>query len=169
MTVPPPPPMVPTSLPVPPGPGAQAPFAAPPTDGNRRRLGIGLAIGGVVLVLCCAGSVFGIRTLVTTSVQAAKNQAVKTVTAYLGHWEHREYDKAYDLLCDARQQDESLADFTARLAADPLDGYTVGLAEIDANAVRVNTTLDIAATGPEPRAYEVITQATQTGSICGEG
>ena len=46
--------------PPPRGPGVQAPFVAPPTDGRRRRRwwAIGLTAGAVVL--CCAGSVAGL-------------------------------------------------------------------------------------------------------------
>ena len=47
----------------PPGPGAAPPFAAPPTDRNKRGLWIGLIAGGLALVLCCVGGVFGIAVL----------------------------------------------------------------------------------------------------------
>jgi hypothetical protein len=165
-----PPPVPPQSvppLPVPPGPGVQAPFPAPPTDGNRRRLGIGLAVGGVVLALCCVGGVLGARTLVTSSVQAARNQAVKVVTAYLTYWRDQEYDKAYDLLCDDVQQRETLAEFTADLVGQPaLESFTVGAATIASNYVRVPAELSFRSEN-QSRVYSVVTNPDQTGSICG--
>jgi hypothetical protein len=61
-TAPTPPPS--SAPPPPPGPGVQAPFVAPPTDGARQRRwwAVGLSVG--VAVLCCVGGLFGTGGLV---------------------------------------------------------------------------------------------------------
>ena len=56
----------------PPGPGAAPPFAAPPTDKNKRGLWIGLGVGGLVLLLCCVGGIFGVGVLYVNATRAGQ-------------------------------------------------------------------------------------------------
>jgi len=95
----------------PPGPCAAPPFAAPPTDRNKRGLWIGLIAGGLALVLCCVGGVFGIAVLVVGSTQQAKNQATTSVTNYLNAVHDEDWEAAHRELCSrlaARYSPEQL-------------------------------------------------------------
>lgn len=122
--------------PPPEGPGVQPPFAAPPIDADRTRLWVGLGVGAAALVLCCVGSVVGFGGLVVTGVQALNEQATVTVDRYLGALAERRYDDAYDLLCDERQRDESVAEFTRRVGEGPqVTSYTVGKPQISREIV----------------------------------
>jgi len=103
----------------PPGPGVQPPFAAPPTEGDRRRLWLGLGAGGLALLLCCVGGLVGVGALLVTNVQAVNEQAQKTVTNYLQALRSEEYADAYDLLCDSAQRAESQDEFEQRVAREP--------------------------------------------------
>jgi hypothetical protein len=127
------------AAPVPPpptGPGVQPPFAAPPIDADRTRLWVGLGVGAAALVLCCAGGVLGFGGLVVTGLEALNEQATVTVDRYLGALADRRYDDAYALLCDERQRDESVAEFSRRVGAGPqVTSYTVGEPQIDREVV----------------------------------
>ena len=122
--------------PPPAGPGVQPPFAAPPIDADRTRLWVGLGVGAAALVLCCVGGAVGFGGLVVTSVKAVNEQATVTVDRYLGALAERRYDDAYDLLCDERQRDESVAEFTRRVGQGPqVTSYTVGTPQINRQVV----------------------------------
>jgi len=116
---PPPSPGAVATAPPPPGPGVQPPFAAPPTEGDQRRVWLGLGFGGLVALVCCIGGVIGIAALLLTSVQAIDEQARTTVRHYLDAVRAQEYDDAYDLLCDAAQQRESRDEFAQRVSGEP--------------------------------------------------
>ncbi|HET8661207.1 MAG TPA: hypothetical protein VFM55_19690 [Micromonosporaceae bacterium] len=103
----------------PPGPGVQPPFAAPPTEGDRRRLWLGLGAGGLALLLCCVGGLVGVGALLVTTVQAVNEQAQKTVSNYLDALRSEEYADAYELLCDSARRAESLDEFERRVAREP--------------------------------------------------
>src|SRR5262245_28432235 len=66
----------------PPGPGVQPPFAAPPTDGDRTRVWVGLGVGAAALVLCCLGGLAGLAGLIYTGTQAIDEQSRVTVDRY---------------------------------------------------------------------------------------
>lgn len=113
--------------PPPAGPGVQPPFPAPPRDGERKRVWIGLGVGAVALVLCCVGGVVGFGGLIVTGMQAVSEQAKVTVGDYLKALTERRYPDAYRLLCDEAQARESEAAFARRIGAGPqVAGYTVG-------------------------------------------
>src|SRR5262245_50543270 len=99
------PPSQPPSPPA--GPGVQALFAAPPTEGDRRRIWIGLGLGGLALVLCCVFGVAGIVALGVTTAQAVDEQARTTVSRYLDAVKADKFDEAYQLLCEPRQREEA--------------------------------------------------------------
>lgn len=92
------------SSPVPQGPGAAAPFPAPPAEGGGARLGWGLGIAGIVLVLCCGGGLTAIIGLVVTQVAATNEQSRAVVSRYLDALRDGEYDEAYEMLCDEEQE-----------------------------------------------------------------
>jgi hypothetical protein len=85
--------------PPPPGPGAAPPFAAPPTDRNKRGLWIGLVVGGLLLVLCCVGGVVGIGVVIVGSTEQAKRDATATVERYLDAVLDQDWDLAHQELC----------------------------------------------------------------------
>src|SRR5207249_4522642 len=90
------------------GPGVRAPFAAPPTERDRRRLWTGIGIGALVLVLCCGGGIVGFGTLVVAQAQALPKEAVVVVTRYLDGLRDQNHRQAYDQLCGQLQAQESL-------------------------------------------------------------
>jgi hypothetical protein len=115
------------SAPIPPGPGATAPFPAPPAEGGGARLGWGLGIAGAFLVLCCGGVLTAFIGLVITQVAADNEQARAVVGSYLDALSDEDYDKAYDLLCDEQQRAISRDRFeTAERARKDLTSYQIG-------------------------------------------
>lgn len=124
--------------PPPAGPGVQPPFPAPPVDGARTRVWVGLGVGAAALVLCCVGSVVGFGGLIVAGMQAASEQAKVTVGDYLGALKERKYAEAYALLCDQLQARESADAFSRRVAEGPqVTGYTVGKPETDQQPIIV--------------------------------
>src|SRR5436309_9937590 len=87
----------------PPGPGVRAPFAAPPTERDRKRLWISLVVGAVLLLLCCGGGVVGFGVLVVATDRALPAEATAVVERYLTGLRDGDYQKAYDQLCGAHQ------------------------------------------------------------------
>jgi hypothetical protein len=154
--------------PPPAGPGVQPPFAAPPIDADRTRLWVGLGVGAAALVLCCVGGVVGFGGLVVTGVKALNEQATVTVDRYLGALAERRYDDAYDLLCDERQRDESVAEFTRRVAQGPqVTSYTVGEPQINREIV---VPADVRYDGGDERDLQFVLQQDRgTGrfEVCG--
>lgn len=128
MTAPAPPP--------PTGPGVQPPFAAPPIDGDRTRVWVGLGLGAAALVLCCLGGAAALGGLTITGFRALQEQAQVTVEDYLGALAEQRYADAYALLCDARQREESVDEFTDRVSDSPrVASYTVGDPEVSQEIV----------------------------------
>ncbi len=95
------------------GPGVRVPFAAPPTERDRRRLWISLGVGGAALVLCCVGGVVGFGALIVTTGQATVTEARNTVRDFLDGLAKHDYREAYDQLCTARRSEQTLSEFTA--------------------------------------------------------
>lgn len=115
-------------VPAPPqGPGVQPPFPAPPVEGRGRRIGLGLAIGAGVLVLVCGGGLAALIGVFASAQGALQERADAAVKGYLGALSDRDYDRAYDLLCEQARQDETKAAFKARVAAEEqITSYTIG-------------------------------------------
>ncbi|MET8281839.1 hypothetical protein [Micromonospora sp. NPDC005174] len=151
----------------PPGPGVAPPFAAPPTEGRRTRLWIGLGVGALAVLLCCGGGGTAVVGLAVSGVQAVREQG-RTVTGdyYQALVEHN-YGKAYDQLCDDAQRHESRPEFERRAAAEPqVTGFRVGEVDTTNLTVGVDVTLD---GGERERQQVSLGQDGQTGGmeVCG--
>jgi hypothetical protein len=119
----------------------QPPFVAPPTDGakQRRWLAIGLAAGFVVLL--CVGGLVGFGSLVILGTQVVRDQASAKVTEYLTAVRDGEYLRAYSLLCDERQAQESEREFVNNNMGGPrVRDFTVGTADLS-DDIRVPATI----------------------------
>jgi hypothetical protein len=148
----------------PPGPGAAPPFAAPPTDKNKRGLWIGLIAGGLLLVLCCVGGVFGIGVLVVGSTEQAKNQAEATVEAYLEAVQAQDWETAHQQLCSPFAAQVSPSQLAARERRQPFTTYRLDEATL-------SETVDVVAhlqtsTGEVQRLFQLVTEDTRL-AICG--
>jgi hypothetical protein len=127
----------------PPGPGVRTPFAAPPTERDRKRLWIGLGVGLALLVVCCGGGVFGFGALVYTQSRAMPREAVSVVDGYLGALRRFDYNDAYALVCRTDQESESLQAFRVRQSQEsPVTGYRIGQPRVESTAVHVPVVID---------------------------
>lgn len=151
----------------PPGPGVAPPFAAPPTEGRRTRLWIGLGVGALAVALCCGGGGSAVVGLAVSGVQAIREQARTVTSDYYQALVERNYGRAYEQLCDDAQRRESRPEFERRAAAEPqVAGFRVG--EVDATnlTVPVDVTLD---GGDRERQQVSLGHDGQTGGVevCG--
>lgn len=105
---------------VPPGPGVQPPFAAPPIEGRTARRWLGLGVAAAVLVMCCGIGGVALGGLLVTMIPALNEQAQRAVGDYLEALADQNWRRAYELRCEADQQAESLAEFTDRVSDRPL-------------------------------------------------
>ncbi|MFF0234263.1 hypothetical protein [Micromonospora sp. NPDC005254] len=151
----------------PPGPGVAPPFAAPPTEGRRTRLWIGLGVGALAVLLCCGGGGAAVVGLAVSGVQAVREQG-RTVTGdYYQALVERNYGRAYDQLCDDAQRRESRPEFERRAAAEPqVTAFRVGEVDTTNLTVPVDVTLD---GGDRERQQVSLGQDGQTGGmeVCG--
>jgi hypothetical protein len=151
----------------PPGPGVAPPFAAPPTEGRRTRLWIGLGVGALAVVLCCGGGGTAVVGLAVSGVQAIREQA-RTVTGdYYQALIERDYGRAYEQLCDDAQRRESRPEFERRASAEPqVSAFRVG--EVDTTSLTVP--VDVTLAGGDREQQQVrLGQDGQTGGVevCG--
>jgi hypothetical protein len=130
--------------PPPPGPGAAPPFAAPPTERDKRRMWIGLGIGALVLLLCCAGGVGGVGVVIKAGIEDSKRQAAATVEAYLEAVLDGNTRGARVHVCSNLGAGTSASELVSRTSATDFTGYTIGKAEI-------TSTIDVPATLSTPR------------------
>jgi hypothetical protein len=180
MSLPPPPrpalpPMPPTWLApaeqvpaAPPGPGVRAPFAAPPTERDRRRLWISLTIGAVLLLLCCGGGIVGFGALVVTTNKEIPVEARNVVNTYLSGLRDGDYRKSYDQLCADVQNRESEDDFAARVRAEPaVTSWTIDDVQVQPDTVTVETRRELSS-GEDLRTYTLVSDQQAGGlRICG--
>jgi hypothetical protein len=132
-------PSVTATPPVPHGPGVQAPFPAPPSEGGGARLGWALGIAGAAIVLCCGGGLLAILGFGITQVAALNEQAHVVVSEYLDDLRDEKYDDAYRLLCDREQAHLTRERFESReKARTRLRDYQVG--EFDINSGKLPVT-----------------------------
>ncbi len=154
-----------TDVPLPPpGPGAAPPFAAPPTDKNNRGLWIGLIAGGLLLVLCCVGGVFGIGVLVVGSTEQAKNQARVAVEIYLDAVQAEEWETAHQELCSQLAAQVSPSQLAARERRQPFSSYRLDEATLS-DTVNVVAHLQTSS-GEVQRLFRLVTEGTRL-AICG--
>ncbi|MFI6272614.1 Rv0361 family membrane protein [Micromonospora zamorensis] len=151
----------------PPGPGVAPPFAAPPTEGRRTRLWIGLGVGALAVVLCCGGGGTAVVGLAVSGVQAIREQA-RTVTGdYYQALVERDYERAYEQLCDDAQRRESRPEFERRASAEPqVAAFRVGEVDTTTLTVPVDVTL---AGGDRDQQQVSLGQDGETGGVevCG--
>jgi hypothetical protein len=131
----------PAQLAVAPGPGVVVPFAAPPTDRDRKRLWISLGIGGALAVLCVIGCVIGFVVL-ARSAQVSPQDATRVVTSYLDALRDRDYATAYDALCTQQQEKQSEQQFRRSQSGTEISSYEVGTA----TATKSSTEFSVPAT-----------------------
>ncbi|MBQ0903854.1 hypothetical protein [Micromonospora sp. U21] len=151
----------------PPGPGVAPPFAAPPTEGRRTRLWIGLGVGALAVLLCCGGGGAAVVGLAVTGVQAIREQGRTVTSDYYQALVERNYGRAYDQLCDDAQRRESRPEFERRAAAEPqVAAFRVGDVDTTSLTVPVDVTLD---GGDREQQQVSLGQDGQTGGmeVCG--
>ncbi|MFU8874859.1 hypothetical protein [Micromonospora sp. SL4-19] len=176
---PPPPPVSPGVPPVPgspsgpgspeppPGPGVAPPFAAPPTEGGRARLGLGLGVGALAVLLCCGGGAAAIIGLAVSNVQAVEEQGRAVTNNYYRALVNKDWSKAYDQLCNDARRRESRPEFEQRVATEPqITSYQVGKVDPQALTVPVDVTL---AGGKREGQTVTLAPDQQTGAmeVCG--
>jgi hypothetical protein len=149
----------------PPGPGVAPPFAVPPRDRDSKRLWIGLGIGGLLLVLCCAGGIAGIGVLAAGGDSIAKSQASSVVRTFLEAIQEENYSDAYAELCDQLTERVTLDDFERAYGADKLESYVVGAVDAT-NTITVDATLTWQDRGSVEAQYTLV-PAAPVLKICG--
>ncbi|MGC5032614.1 hypothetical protein [Micromonospora sp. DT229] len=143
------------------------PFAAPPTEGGRSRLWLGLGAGALALVLCCGGGGAATVGLLISGVQAVEEQGRTVSGDYYRALADGEYGQAYDQLCDEIKRRESRQEFERRAAAEPqIVSYQVGKVDTTTLTVPVDVTF---AGGGQERQQVILAQDQQTGGmeVCG--
>jgi len=150
--------------PAPPGPGVRAPFAAPPSERDRRRMWVGIGIGAVLLVLCCGGGIVGFGALVVARTRALPAEAVAVVDQYLAGLRDGDFKQAYDQLCGQARDQETLDRFTARQRGLPhIDSYTIG--QPDASGAEVIVPADVEAGGDRQSRTFGLVQDQEAGGL----
>lgn len=163
----------------PPGPGVRPPFVAAPIEGRSTRMWVSLGVAGAVLVVCCGMGAVALGGLLVTLPQAQNEQAQQAVEAYLAAVVDEEYERAYELRCDADRAAESLTEFTRRVSGGPrIESYRIGDLETDLGEgpfdpeatgdMTVPVEVDYA-DGSEARLTVPVEQSSDTGEIevCG--
>lgn len=148
----------------PPGPGVAPPFAAPPTDRSRRGLWIGLGVGGLVLLLCCAGGLVGIGVLLVGATEQAKRQATEVVKVYLTALREGDYRTAHAQYCARLARGVSREELAAQARREPFTDFRLDEPRL-ANAVEVTAHLTITGGGETTRTFFLETAGQQL-QIC---
>jgi len=146
--------------PPPRGPGVAPPFAAPPTDRDNKSLWIGLSVGALLLVLCCAGGIGGI-VLLNANGGLAQAQASQLVAAYLDAVMEEDYGGAYDLLCEEQTRAMSRAEFRRLVSRSPIEGYEILSVEARGTEYVVSARITTASQGQETRDIRVVQESTE--------
>lgn len=162
MSLPPPPP--------PPGPGVHPPFPAPPVEGRGKRAGTTAGIVAGIVVLVCGGGAIAGGGFLTSFSRSLDEQAQVVVSRYLDDLQDRDFDGAYQQLCEDARLDETQADFAARMQGfEPFESYTVGALSL---GVRLSVPVRLQyADGDRAEVDADLTQNTSTGKfeVCGLG
>jgi hypothetical protein len=156
-----------SGVPAPPqGPGVAPPFAAPPRDKDRKSLWIGLGVGGLVLVLCCVGGIFGFGSIMNTGNQLVANQAKSVVGAYLEALQEGDTDRAYAQLCDTLANRYGHDGFERQIATPRVTTYTIAKDVEITDEIIVTASVTRAGQDAETHRYE-ISQSGNALQICG--
>ncbi len=151
------------------GPGVIPPFPVPPTEGRSSRVWLGIGVGALVTVLVCGGGVAAVIGLATTGARALNEQVDVVVGDYFEAVKQKRFDDAYEQLCEDAQDDESPAEFTQRLSAEPaLANYTVG--NLAVSAIEPVVPVDVVYVGGAKDTVQVsLSQNSSTGrlEVCG--
>lgn len=148
-------------VPAPPqGPGAAPPFAAPPTERDKRRMWISLGIGAVVLLLCCAGAAGGVGVVVFGGIEQSKRQASATVKAFLDAIQDGNTRGARLEICSNLGPGVSVSELVSRTSSVDFTSYSLGEADIT-STIDVPATLSTAR-GEVRQLYLVGSQGTAT-------
>jgi hypothetical protein len=152
--------------PPPPGPGVAPPFAAPPSERSRKRMWIGLGVAGLVLVVCCAGGLFGVGVYAVANNDLASRQATTVVTQYLDALHAEDYRTAQAKLCDDLAQRTPVAQVAEQARREPFTAYRLDPPQV-AQTAEVTAHL----TGPDgqPFTHTYTVEPADTGEwrICG--
>ncbi|MDI1466385.1 hypothetical protein QEZ54_35950 [Catellatospora sp. KI3] len=157
---------------VPPGPGARPPFPAAPTEGGGTRLGWGLGIAALLLVLCCGGGLVAGTGMLATQVEAFNEQARTKVAHYLDALRDHDYEKAYDQLCDAEQKQLDLDRFTRREQTRPEQVKSYELGKVSFSGADLELPVDEVYTdGTSEQVVYYLVQDRRTAQfeVCGRG
>ncbi|GIF26365.1 hypothetical protein BJ973_005725 [Actinoplanes tereljensis] len=153
----------------PPGPGVYPPFPAPPVEGKGKRVGWGVGIAAGVVVLICGGGLAALIGIGVSATGAMQERAEAAVSDYLDAVQAKRYDDAYDLLCDSTREDESSAEFRARITGqEAITEYTFG----DFNIVNMSLPVDVTyLNGASAEVSAALEQDTDTGDfeVCSLG
>lgn len=153
--------------PIPQGPGVVPPFAAPPTDGLRRRMWLGLTLSAIAVVVLCIGGLGGCIALGLTAEKARTNAATHVVNDFLVAWEHGNYAGAYQLTCDELKNQVSLSDFTGQLSARQLAGFEIGTPDLTTQVAKVPVRLEFVEGGFDEIVYRVVVNNQGKSVVCG--
>lgn len=147
------------------GPGVVPPFPAPPTEGRRFRLGLGLGIGALVVLLVCGGGVAALVGFGTVAGRALNEQADVVIGAYIEDLQGRRWAEAYASLCADTKAVTSQAQFTSEAAADePIRDFTVG--DLPLTSVDLAVPVDVTyADGDTARLQAYLGQSRETGQF----
>ena len=144
-----------SEVPAPPaGPGVVPPFSAPPRDRNNKGIWLGLGIGGLALVLCCVGGVFGLRFVLAGGTNLVRAQANTVVRDYLEALRQERYHDAYDMVCSAVSDELSLGQFQSRLGSPKVEAYVIDNVEVDP-IIEVVATVTRRGRAPQQERYPV--------------
>lgn len=132
--------------PPPQGPGVAAPFAAPPSDRNKRGMWIGLGVGALVLLLCCVGGVVGVGVVVVSVTDQMKRQSTEVVTTYLESLLDRDFGTARRQLCEDLARDLTRERLSQQMRERPFTGYRLDKPNVGA---ALEVTAHLTVTGGE--------------------
>jgi hypothetical protein len=150
-----------------PGPGVVPPFAAPPREGNRRRMWISLGIGAAVALLCCGGGIVGIVTLAVEGVKAERNEAQAVVAKFMTDWQRQDYPAAYQLVCDDITSSVSLSEFTGQLQETQVESFQVQDPIVQDQAISVPVTVQFTDIAPATLSVDVTVDKGGDSQVCG--
>jgi hypothetical protein len=131
---------------------------------------ITIGVSAAVLVLCCAGGIFGFGALIYSQSRALPAEATVVVRAYLDGLTAGDYRKAYDQLCSDLHSQMSLDQFTSQQQRQPqIQSYVINGVEISGSEVLVDVRVETE-TGGQQRRYHLIQDQRAGGlRICGSG